>query len=274
MALDLTTLTPQEWSTYLRIGRQYSKAPLQANATLEALDTHAAGLVDHGFTAEEAQALVDARDLRITAGVGRTEKLGEKTLSSKTYAAAVDEGKSTRLQARSVVSSTLVVLRKQGEEDAARALDVVLGQTRVAPKDPEKLAIQLDLLAAALADPKAAKAAKARGGPAAKVRLANAAPALRDAQKERQGKGTPYTTEQIHVINGIIVTLARQANAAARAAARALKKPTLAKAFALAQLYTKKPSAKDSAKAKVEILAPAAPAEASKSEIPASTPES
>jgi hypothetical protein len=265
MPLDLSTLTPSEQSAYLRIGKRHVRALLQADATLQALEQHAPALVDHGFATDDAQVLADARALRISAGVGRTEKAGERTLSCKAYEAARDEGLAARLQARSILGSVLTVLRSQGEEESVLALEVVLGQTRKATKDAEKLAIQLDLLAAALAETKTAKVAKSRGGPAAKIRLGNAAPALRGAQKARQGKGTVYSTEQIHVINGIIVTLARQANAAARAAARAQKTPALAQAFSLKPLYGKK----SSAKGKDENAMAVPPAEVPASEHPA-----
>lgn len=80
---------------------------------------------------------------------------------------------------------------------------------------------------------KVADAAKTRGGGEAVKDLETTANDLRAAAEEREATGTQLSTEQMDVIDGIIVTLCRSARNAAR---NVTTQPALAKAFALNHL--------------------------------------
>ena len=110
--------------------------------------------------------------------------------------------------------------------------------------DPNVLAEQLDLLRGALAAPPIAEVTASRGGPAAVAVLAAAASGVRAVAAGRpSGTGTPEETERLNLIDGLIVTLARRARAAARSASDELGQPAMAKAFELSALYAATASA-------------------------------
>ncbi|TKD01319.1 hypothetical protein [Polyangium fumosum] len=239
MPLDTTTIAPKARQEYLRIGKQFGSTDTlnQANKTLEALHKYAPALEHHGFNAADGARLSDARGSLIDAGVGRAEVAGQRKLTNKGFVAALKEGKSVRETARSILHTGRNTLEEKGDETAAHSIEVALDQTRASQDDAEKLAIQLDTLREALNQQGVAAVVHDRGGPDAIARLGKAASTLRAAAKEREGQSTVAATEQLDLIDGIIVTLARSARKAARAAAREAKQPALAAAFELTHLY-------------------------------------
>jgi hypothetical protein len=240
MPLDLSKVPPLAKARYLRVGRSYSSTDTlaQGHATLKAYGTDGAVLEAHGFCATDAALLADACAALVSAGVGRSAQAVSQQATTKDYGLAFEEAVAVREQARSVLSQTQAALEYAGEEGTAIQIAAALRETRVLPKKPEPLAIQLDTLRSTLGDDKVAPAAKVRGGPAASKELEETAAALRASAKEHDGngKGTVLSTEQMDITDGIIVKLTRGAYQAARAAARKLGQPAIAKAFALTHL--------------------------------------
>jgi len=235
--LDLSRLSAAGRERYLRIGRGFGSSDTlkQANKTLKALASHATVIVDHGFGPEDVSRLSAARDALSAAGVGRENKVTEKKNTRRDYLAAVAQAKRERAKALVILSNTLVPLHDAGDQDATHKIETALSQTRVLP-DPgedEKLAVQLDVLGQTLAVTAIANAAKTRGGPKAAAALPASAAALRSAAEQREGSGTRLSTEEMDVIDGMIVTLCRSARNAARQAAVDLGTPALLAAFAL-----------------------------------------
>ncbi|MDI1484824.1 hypothetical protein [Polyangium sp. y55x31] len=239
MTLDTATIAPKARQEYLRIGKQFGSTDTlnQANKTLEALHKYAPALQNHGFNATDVARLSDGRDALIAAGIGRAEVAGQRKLTNKGFIAALKEGKSARETARSILHAGRNDLEEKGDASTADAIAVALDQTRAAQDDAEKLAVQLDTLRDILKREAVVAVVHDRGGPDAIPRLGKAADALRATAKEREGQGTVAATEQLDLIDGIIVTLARSARKAARAAARETKQPALAAAFELTHLY-------------------------------------
>ncbi|MDI1443376.1 hypothetical protein [Polyangium sp. 6x1] len=239
MPLDTATIAPKARQEYLRIGKQFGSTDTlnQANKTLEALHKYAPTLKNHGFNGADSARLSDARDALIAAGIGRAEVEGQRKLTNKGFVAALKEGKSVRETARSVLHAGRNDLEEKGDEATANAIAVALDQTRAAQDDAEKLAVQLDTLRDVLKREGVTAVVHDRGGPDAIARLGIAADALRATAKEREGQSTVAATEQLDLIDGIVVTLARSARKAARAAARETKQPALAAAFELTHLY-------------------------------------
>jgi hypothetical protein len=242
MALDLTKISPKGRERYLRVGRKYGSADTlkQANKTLKGLGLHAALLMDRGFGTEDAARLEAARDALIDAGVGRETKAGEKKTTSKTYLAAVAQAKSTRAQAQTVLTNTLLEIEDDGDEESARKVETTLSQVSVLPDDGEKLAGQLNILRNTLLDANVAATAKKRGGVATVAALDTAAEALRHAAEDREGGGTKLSTEQMDIIDGIIVAACRSAKNAARQAAKALSQPAIVADFALTHISVRR----------------------------------
>jgi hypothetical protein len=238
--LDLTKLSTKSRDRYLRIGRRYGSSDTlkQSNKTLRALDSHADLLVDHGFGADDALRLAAARDALSAAGFGRETKATEKKTTRKEYLAALAQAKTARAKARTILENTLVALDDAGDDESAHKVESTLAQTSVLPGSgqDEKLASQLDLLGSTLTETAIAKAAKNRGGAKAAAALQETAAALRSAAEERENTGTRLSTEEMDVIDGIIVTLCRAARNAARQASAELAQPALLADFALTHI--------------------------------------
>jgi len=249
MSLDLSTLSPSARTSYLVLGRQYSSNDTldQAIQTLQGLAAHGADLVPHGFSAADAAQLQEARDAISAATVGRITARGGKKVTNATYLAALQSGKATRDSARAVLLGARRTLHDLGDAaslEGVKIIDAALAQTRAAGGDGEKLASQLDTLRAAFGNAAVTSAAALRGGPAAVAELEGSATTLRSAAVGRTvSPGTPAETEHLDVLDGLIVTLARQARRAARAAAKRLGKPAIATAFELTHLYAVRPAA-------------------------------
>lgn len=239
MAIDISKIAPSARESYLRIGRQFGSTDTinQASKTLEACDKYLSVLKLHGFGAVDQARLADARQDLIAAGVERSAQVGQKKITNKSFVASIVQGKETRQSARSILDNARRNLVENDDETTARAIEVTLEQTRVSQDDPEKLATQLDLLRTTLNMGAVAAIVVESGGPEAVQELAGAAQALREIAHEKAGISTVGATENIDILDGIIVTLARSARRAARAAARKLKQPALAAAFELSHLY-------------------------------------
>lgn len=248
MPYDLSTLSPKARKDYLLMGRQFGSSDTlaQANQTLKGLAAHGAELVPHGFAEADAQRLTEVRDALVEAGVGRDDARAGKKITSAKYLSAVAAGKEVRASTRSILTGTRRALNEKSDpasEAAVKRLDAALQQTRSAGVDAGKLADQLDGLRTALEDATVAAEAATRGGPQAVADLLARAGEIRAAAAARAGAaGTPFETEYLDVLDGIVVTLTRDASKAARAAARRLGQPALAADFELTKLYDRKPA--------------------------------
>ena len=243
MMLDLSNMSPKARAEYIRIGRQYGSTDTlaQANQTLTGLAKYASDLVRHGFSLGDGSRLEGARDGLEEAGVGRTEKLGIRKVTSHSYLDALAHGKAKREDARSILENGKRALSESNTataEAGVAVIKVALQQTRSAGADGDKLADQLEALCTALGDPHVAAELAGRGGPEAVSELQSAVGALRATSKDRAGApGTPAETEQLNLLDGRIVGLARGARKAARAAAKRLGTPALVADFELTKLY-------------------------------------
>jgi hypothetical protein len=243
MSFDLTVLSPKARVSYIALGRHYGSTDTlaQANQTLQGVASHGSELIPHGFAEADAERLHGARDALVDAGVWRNEARSDKKVTGATLAAAMNAGKSARTSARSVLTSTRRALQEQDDpaaETAVKKLDAVLAQTRAAGSEAGELAGQLDVLRGVLSEPAVGTAASTRGGPQAEIQLHDRATALRSAVAAHAGAaGTPAESEHLDLLDGIVVTFARNARQAARAAAKRLGKPALAADFELTKLY-------------------------------------
>jgi len=238
--LDLNKISPKARERYIRLGRRFGSDDTlkQADKTLEALQSHPGELDDHGFGADDALRLGEARAVLSATGMGRETKVTEKKTTNKDYLSALSNAKTARSKARTILANTLVPLDEDGFEAVGHAVESVLNRTSALPEPgrDEDLAVQLDLLAGAWADATVADATKGRGGAKALANLQAAAAALRAAATERAGTGTQTSTEQMDLLDGIIVTLCRSARKAAKQAAKELGRPALLQDFALTHI--------------------------------------
>lgn len=242
----------------IEVGRKFGSEDTlaQAEQTLKALHIHGAKIALWGFNAEDGKSLSDAHDALITAGVGReAARVGKKT-TNNAYAEAMKTGKAKRIRARSVLSGAMRVLTAQGATETAGTIETVLNHAPTAGESAGKLAAQLDTLHTTFSAPAIAKAAEGRGGPEIAAELLTCSVALRAVSQDAAAvPGTPEATEQLNLIDGIIVGLTRDARKSARAAAKELGEPALATAFELTKLY-RTPQAKKAAEAPADPSPP------------------
>ncbi|APR84685.1 Hypothetical protein A7982_10034 [Minicystis rosea] len=247
MPIDLSIIAPEARARYIQIGRQWGSRDTlaQANQTLKGCAQYGDVIAKHGFATKDVQRLQDARDALIAAGIDRADALGERKVTSRTYLECLAAGRAARDSARAILGQTRSSLHESASTSAragVKIIDTAMAQTRVADDDAERLATQLDMLRGALSDGNVAPEAGERGGSEAIVDLQSAAAALRNADAERAGAaGTLAETEQLDLLDGIIVTLARGAFKAARAAAKRAGQPAMVGSFELTKLYGSRP---------------------------------
>jgi hypothetical protein len=243
MSLDLDKMPQAERRNCIKLGEQFGSQDTldQANQTLKACGTHAATIAKFGFTAKQAKRLEEARDGLVEAGVGRDAAKGSKKVNSQAYKAAMNQGLTARITARTVLQAVAEDLAGSDDAAAVNALHnarAALMQTPVAPADADPLANQLTTLVSALKQKDVAGAAADQGGPEAAAEAEAAIAALRKADQEAVGvRGTPVETAQLDLLDGIIVQLVRRARRAAVAAGKQFGNPALAEAFKLDKLY-------------------------------------
>lgn len=240
MPIDIAGMAAEARAEYIAVGARYGSEETlaQADATLQALAVHGAALASHGFAAEDATELADARQGLLDGGVERAGATAAKSGQRAGYRKVQLTGKDVRATARGVLLGTRGALVKRPAADARAAvagIDVALGQTASAGASPTKLIEQLTLLRTTLAEPVTKAAAEVRGGAAAVAALDAAIQALSTATRPAK-RGTPEQTELLNIYDGIVVEKARLARHAARAAARKSGTPALAAAFSLEPL--------------------------------------
>lgn len=260
MPLDLSAIAPAARKSLIQSGRKFGSNDTlaQANKTLKALESHAAKLADLGFGPDDIEDLQSARDALMAAGVSREDKRVGKKTTSQAYTDAMRAAQQIRLRARSVLKAAKRVLAHSGgqtADEAIRTIDSVLGNGAVAGEDAEKLAVQLEQLRTTLEIAEIKPAVAGRGGPKAVADLKTQAESLREAsQTTAAPRGTPQETEQLDLLDGIILSLVRSAREAADAASKALGEPALVAEFELTEIYGSGKS-----KAKAEAPTPNAP---------------
>lgn len=238
MPLDIDALAPAARERYLILGSRYksSQTLAQANKTLMGCAKHGPDLVEFGFGADDEQMLSEARELLIAQEADGVMAGSARRDVSETYTDACKQGRQARLRGRTLLANAVYKLLDAGDEDTSRTVRTVLHETRSARYDAE-LPAQLKALGTAMQLLPVAEVLARRGGPATLLRLDAAEQTLAGALRERAAQ-SPVTAsyERRDILDGLIVTLARSAYAAARLVARARKQPSIAAEFRLTHL--------------------------------------
>jgi hypothetical protein len=263
MALDLELLSPEAREEFLALGGRHSTGSViaQADKTLAACARHADALVEYGFGPDDIQVMGDGREESWAHRTEHAQTDGSRKSVTATASDAREAGRHERRGGRTVLGRGAKELSKKGNHDAARAGKAILKVTRGTPKD-DQLPVHLETLLGALKEPVMAAVLVNRGGPQTVTRIENVLVVLESAMRG-QSAHTPITvsSERRDIINGLLISLARDAYAAARLVARARKQPSIAAEFALIHLKRsrKAPEAPADPDAPVEIPAPADP---------------
>lgn len=239
MAIDIEAMSPEAREHFRAIGERYPSGNVlaQADKSLLGLALHAATLARFGFGAEDATDLADARDqLRAEDNDSAQNTSARKTITQNSED-ALRTGRQHRLTAITVLESSTRVLLQSGDKAGLSQVQSALSDTRVLDDDGA-LPRHMQLLQQTLASPTLATVVAGRGGLDTLADLMTSYEPVLAALRDRTGHpSTPVVSERRDVLDGIIVTLARNARAAARRAARALGQPSIATAFELVHIY-------------------------------------
>jgi hypothetical protein len=137
---------------------------------------------------------------------------------------------------RGVLGTARNLLLEAGDEDSAQMVQIALDETSRL-RDEAKLPMQLETLLAMLEHPVVAPLVVRRGGPEIAARIRETLDKLTGVSADAAAASPVMAAaEQQNILDGIVVTLVRSANAAAQVAAKRLGMPSIAAAFALTHL--------------------------------------
>lgn len=237
MTVDIDSLTPQARKHYRAIGERYGTEAVlaQADQTIRGLTMYGPLLIDSGFGTTDAERFIGARDLLLGKdGVVIQAKSNQKVLG-KALSTARQDAKAERASGTALLTGAEAQMLETDLE-TARIVQTALADTKTAATD-KALTDHLETMHGVLSLPALTEFVATRGGPPLLDRIAAARTTLIEAKRNRDGKtAVTAAAEHRNIIDGIIVSLARSANAAARAAARRLGQPAIAAAFKLDHL--------------------------------------
>jgi hypothetical protein len=243
MTLDLESIPADERKRLVEIGKNYSSRDTikQAEQSLNAFENHKNALAEEGFTQEEADELIEFRQLLIEAGGDRDDARGAKKVTRQDLLDGIQDTKKKRLRARSALStirSKFAKLSTNEAKSARQSIDTVLAETSSSGADAAKLAAQCDRLSTVLQLKEVASQISARKLDGIAAELTSCAENLRNAAKATStSSGTPVEQERLDLLDGLIIELTREARKAARAASSNTGNAAIAKEFELNKLY-------------------------------------
>ena len=242
MALDIDGMSPEAHAYYLAIGERHTTPDVlaQADMSLAGLVLYAAFLAPCGFGAEDGEDMLEGRAVARAEESGGAQTATDRKATTLNAADVIDAAKQRRQDAITILKGTKRVSRQRGNKNAMSLVTSALSKTS-ALIDDSALPAQLAVLQVALQDPALAEVVAGRGGPECAADLATMQPTVRAALSDRTS--APVITaaaQRRDILDGILVTLARQARAAARRAARKHGQPAIAAAFELIHLEPKR----------------------------------
>lgn len=238
MAWSIDTLAPEAREHYLALGRRYTAKQVleQVNKALTAYEMFAAELAEHGFGAEDGQALAEGHDA-LYAQIHLCTRVGiDRAVSKQAHVDARRAARQERRSVRLLLDIVLVRLRDGDDAETTLAVRSALSQTRRL-RAPVDLLVHMETLHRVLIRPAVVSAIASRGGVTATRRLVEARAALNATTRENAGHPSVRAeAEQRELIEGMLVALVRSASEAARLAARRRGQPSIAEAFRLTYL--------------------------------------
>lgn len=235
MPIDVSTLPAESREGYLELGRRVTTANslAQANKTILAFGRFGVEVTAHGYGTDDDARLSDARDTLLERHSDRSDAKGASKVSMGTYLTALSGAKQERLSVRTLLTSCISPLRDGGNLADANRVRSLLDQTSAAIDDTTLLD-HMKRLHAMLNEPMLESYIATRGGPGMIVRVISARESLIAAMRERAANPeVSALSDERDILDGIIVTLTRNAARAARVAARRLGQPAIAQEFKL-----------------------------------------
>lgn len=242
MALDIDGMSPEAHEYYLVLGERYATPDVlaQADMTLAGLVLYAVFLAPCGFGADDWQDMIEGREVLRAEESGGAQTSTDHKATTLNATDVIESAKQRRQDAITILKGTQRVSRQRGNKNAMAMVKSALSKTSALPDD-SALPAQLSVLQVALEDPALADVLAGRGGPECATDLAALQPTVRAALSDRtSAPAITAAAQRRDILDGILVTLARQARAAARRAARKHGQPAIAAAFELIHLEPKR----------------------------------
>ena len=267
MALNLDTMSPEARAHFLAIGERYAtpNTLAQADKIMLGLVLYGSVLALYGFGAEDAEDVAEARDALRAQDTGSAQAASQRKTIAQNGGDVIRTARQWRVAAITILKNSKRVLRQRGNTGVLAQVQSVLARTSQLADDTQ-LPVHMQLLHAILTDPAMVPVVAGRGGLEAATELQIRLPAVQAALGDRNEHPPSTAANELRdVLDGIIVTLARNARAAARAAARALGERAIAAAFELVHLDPPRarrasPEEPEAPASPEEPKAPAAPA--------------
>jgi hypothetical protein len=240
MPVDVSALSPESCEVYLELGRRETTANTlaQANKTEGAFARWGVQVTEDGYGPEDDAHLSDTRDTLITRFTDGSNAKGASKLATADYLSARRDAKDDRQSVRTLLSSCLPRLRDGGSIQDAKRVQSLLEQTSVAASD-NVLIDHMARLGAMITEPALVPLIVTRGGPGLIVRINNSREALLAAIRQRASQPeVSALADERDILDGIIITLTRNAARAARVTARRLRLPAIAQEFKLVYFRT------------------------------------
>jgi hypothetical protein len=262
MSDDIDSLTPEAREFYRVIGERYpTEAVLaQADQILAGLVLYAAALAMHGFALSDGERVGSVRGRLLGKGDSIVQAKVDRKVLAKAVVTARRNAKAERATGTALLTGAEAQILETDPETAS-IVQTALSDTKVATTD-KAVIDHLETMHEVLSLPALADFMATRGGTEVLERLEAARTALIVAKQNRSGKPVVNAAaERRNVLDGIIVSLARRANVAARAAARRLGQPAIAAAFKLDHLKSRR-------RRPAPVTEPAEPTEPTEPETP------
>jgi hypothetical protein len=238
MPVDIEAMAPEAIAEYYELGQRYPTANVlaQADMVIAGLDLYAAALAEHGFGADDRADVIEAREDLRAQETGTAEISSERKAIHQTSDDVIASARQRRRAAITILKNVQRLLRQRGARAALATVASALSETRVITDDSQ-LPKHLTVLLGALVDPAVTAVVATRGGLTTAADLTVLKDSVRVALEQRTSHPPSTAAAQRRdILDGILVTLARNARAAARMAARALGQPAIADAFELVHL--------------------------------------
>lgn len=244
--IQLENVSAEKAAQLIKVGQRYGSGPVkeQAEQILGAFAQHKGVMVRYGFTEEDAEEIAQLVTMYPANLEERANKKVGRTVTSAALRAHVKGGKQARLRGRAMleaVGNRLAAGQSAATDpkaDAARLITATLSQTDALSREVEVLLSQLRLIAHCWTSKIIATEAAKRGGDEV-IALLQAQIQTLDASLSdiQQAQTTSADTQRLDLIDGLIIERVREANRAAKVAAKTEGNPALADAFKLKHLY-------------------------------------
>lgn len=204
---------------------------------LNALPTHASALAGFGYVARQGERLGSRLEQSVALTTARPEVARDKSGARAQAAATFKASKQEHKRVWTLVDASLREAREVVPEETWRRLWAGAQAARPVGASPAALYRNMQALAAVAQASELADALRERGAEDAGAGLITQSHALKaDTDAAQLERGTKVESEEIDVLDGLLVEDLRSLRRIARAASAALGNPAIAAAFAIDEL--------------------------------------